>query len=278
MNVSEASERYLDYHRLSSKKDTAYNYEFLLSRFCTAFGDRELNSLTTDEIYSFLTQLTEGNKKSTRRLRFSLLTAFFNFVRNTIDPDTPNPCDSPIMKKSFRVPKPNRWKILEKEIVDEMIYRTTKPRDRLLLELMARGGMRIGEVVKLKPVDILERKLIIRDPKSGKESEVVFIPQKLTDRLKEYVRDEGIQENERIFRLSTQGAREIVKRAARLVGVNVRPHDLRRFAATYASRSGTPLEIVSKVILRHADLQTTQLYLGKVSDEEAMRWIDNLHA
>jgi integrase len=63
-----------------------------------------------------------------------------------------------------------------------------------------------------------------------------------------------------------------------LVGVNVRPHDLRRFAATHASRSGTPLEIVSKVILRHADLQTTQRYLGKVSDEEAMRWIDNLHA
>jgi integrase len=159
-----------------------------------------------------------------------------------------------------------------------MIYRTAKLRDRLLLELMARGGMRIGEVVKLRPVDILERKLIIRDPKSGKESEAVFIPQKLLDRLKEYVRVEEIQENERIFGLSTQGAREVVKRAARLVGVNVRPHDLRRFAATYASRSGTPLEIVSKVILRHADLQTTQLYLGKVSDEEAMRWIDNLHA
>ena len=278
MNVSEASERYLDYHRLNSKKDTVYNYKSLLSKFCAAFGDRELDSLTTDEIYSFLTRLTEGNKKSTRRLRFSLLTAFFNFVRNTIDPDTPNPCDSPIMKKSFRVPKPNRWKILEKEVVDEIIYRATSPRDRLLLELMARGGMRIGEVVKLTPGDILERKLIIRDPKSGKESELVFIPQKLSERLKEYVRDEGIQEHERIFPLSTQGAREIVKRAARLVGVHVRPHDLRRFAATYASRSGTPLEIVSKVILRHSDLQTTQRYLGKVSEEEAMRWIDNLHA
>jgi integrase/recombinase XerD len=62
-----------------------------------------------------------------------------------------------------------------------------------------------------------------------------------------------------------------------LVGINLRPHDLRRHAATYASRAGTPLEIVSKVILRHADLETTQRYLGNVSDIEAIRWIENLH-
>ena len=46
---------------------------------------------------------------------------------------------------------------------------------------------------------------------------------------------------------------------------------------TYASRNGVPLEIVSKVILRHQDLRTTQVYLGKVSEQEAMRWMDILH-
>ncbi len=58
-------------------------------------------------------------------------------------------------------------------------------------------------------------------------------------------------------------------------GVNINPYDLRRHAATFASRSGTPIEIVSKVILRHASLSTTQRYLGKVSDAEALRWIEN---
>jgi len=29
--------------------------------------------------------------------------------------------------------------------------------------------------------------------------------------------------------------------------------------------------------LRHSNLSTTQIYLGKVSDVEAIRWIDNLH-
>jgi integrase/recombinase XerD len=62
------------------------------------------------------------------------------------------------------------------------------------------------------------------------------------------------------------------------VGVKLSPHDLRRHAATHASRAGVPVEIVSKVILRHANLSTTQRYLGKVSDTEAMKWIDNLYA
>jgi integrase len=146
-----------------------------------------------------------------------------------------------------------------------------------MLELMARGGMRVGEVLKLVPNDIEDRKVIIRDPKSGREIEVVFIPQKLADRLHEYIRNKSIDENQRIFPLSYPAARMIVRKAGELVGVKISPHDLRRHAATYASRSGTPIEIVSKVILRHSNLATTQRYLGKVSDLEAMRWIENLH-
>ena len=72
-------------------------------------------------------------------------------------------------------------------------------------------------------------------------------------------------------------ARIVVKKAGDLVGIHLKPHDLRRHSATYASRSVTPLEIVSKVLLRHSNLSTTQRYLGKISDAEAMRWIDNLH-
>ena len=69
----------------------------------------------------------------------------------------------------------------------------------------------------------------------------------------------------------------MVRKAGKLADVELRPHDLRRHAATYASRAGAPLEIVSKIILRHANLSTTQRYLGKVSDTEAMRWIENIY-
>jgi integrase len=148
-----------------------------------------------------------------------------------------------MLRKMFRERPPQQWKIVEKDLVDEIIFRTMKPRNRIMLELMARGGMRVGEVLKIRPMDIQDRKITLAGPKSGKESEVVFIPQKV---------------------------------AGRLVGIHLRPHDLRRHAATFASRSGTPIEIVSNVIMRHAHLSTTQRYLGKVTDVEAMRWIENL--
>jgi integrase/recombinase XerD len=96
-------------------------------------------------------------------------------------------------------------------------------------------------------------------------------------RLKAYIRDKGIAPEDRIFPIGYAATRVIVRNAGKRVGVRLSPHDLRRHAATYASRSGTPIEIVSKIILRHANLATTQRYLGKVSDTEAMRWIETLY-
>jgi integrase len=161
------------------------NYEFLFTRFNDAFGPRELESITSDEILSFLTKLTDGTKQTTKRNRYSSLKAFFNFIKNSIDPTIQNPCDTPILRKVFKDRKPPPRPIIEKDLIDEIIFKTVNPRNRIMLELMARGGMRVGEVLKIRPIDIQERKIILWDPKSGKESEVVFIPQKVADRLKE---------------------------------------------------------------------------------------------
>jgi integrase/recombinase XerD len=277
MRVSEAIKCFLDYHKINSRTNTIRNYELVLSRFCSQFSERAVESITGEEILTFLTQFTEGTKQSTKKLRYSLLSAFFNFIKSSVDPFFQNHCDTPILRKLFKEPKPTHWDILEKEVVDEMIFRTENLRNRLMLELMGRGGMRVGEVLKLTPRDIEERKLILTDPKSGKEAEVAFIPQKVADRLKDYIRNIGIGPDQRIFPITYPAARAVVKKAGSLVRIHLKSHDLRRHAATYASRSGTPIEIVSKVILRHANLSTTQRYLGKVSDTEAMRWIENLY-
>ena len=167
--------------------------------------------------------------------------------------------------------------MIEKDIIDEIIFRTENPRNRLMLELMARGGLRIGEVLNLRPMNCQGCKLILSDTKVGREVEVAFIPQKISDRLKEYIQDTGIEPQAKIFSISYTAAWSIVVKAGKMVGIHLRPHDLRRHAATYASRAGTPIEIISKVLLRHRNLSTTQRYLGKVSDTEAMRWIENLY-
>ena len=202
MKVSQAVTYWLNYHRTNSSKNTIRAYEELLARFCQENGENDLKELTSDEVLNFLNGITEGKKPQTRKTRFSHLTSFFNFTKNNIDQGFQNPCDSPIIRKMFRAKALAAWDILEKEIVDEIIFKTDDPRDRLMLELMARGGMRIGEVLKLAPRDVNGRKLIIRDPKSGKEKEFIFIPQKIADRLKDYIRENNFQLEERISRFA----------------------------------------------------------------------------
>ena len=278
MKVSEAAKLWLEYHKCHSKENSIRAYKLVLTKFCDEFGRDDLKEITTEKALSFLNRVTEGKKKQTKKTRYSHLLAFFNFIKNHIDQDFRNPCDTPMLKKLFRAKPSYNWNIIEKETVDEIIFRTSKPRNRLMLELMARGGMRIGEVLKLTPADIYERRLTLKDPKSGREQEFIFIPQRLADRLKDYVRQKDIQSHERIFPICYEVAREMVAKAGGVVGIHLRPHDLRRHAATYASRSGVPIEIVSKIILRHSNLSTTERYLGKISDIEAMKWIDTLYA
>ena len=278
MNVSQASKIWLDYHRAHSRHNTIKAYEFTISKFNQNFANLNLQEVTTDDVLDFMTQISEGRKPQTKRIRFSHLTAFFNFMRNDFDCDFKNPCDSPMLRKLFRPKTIVHWDIIEKETVDEIIFRTSKLRNRLMLELMARGGMRVGEVLKLTPNDIQDRKLLLKDTKSGKEQELIFIPQKVADRLKEYVHTHKIEKDKRIFPICYEASRAMVKKAGQMVGIRLRPHDQQRHAATYASRSNVPLEIISKVILRNRNLSTTQIYLGKVSDTEAIRWIENLYA
>lgn len=278
MKVSEAVKFFLEYHKSNSKENTVRSYMLVLSKFSEEFGSADLEEMTTEKMLSFLNIITDGKKPQTKRTRYTSLLSFFNFIKNNLDPDFRNPCDTPMLKKLFRAKPSFHWNVIEKETVDEVIFRIPKPRNRLILELMARGGMRISEVLKLTPADINNRMLTLKEPKSGREQEFIFIPQRLADRLKDYVREMDIQPDQRIFPICYEAAREMVAKAGSVVGIHLRPHDLRRHAATYASRSGVPIEIVSKIILRHANLSTTERYLGKVSDVEAMKWIDNLYA
>jgi len=225
----------------------------------------------------FLIKVTDGQKQSTKKLKYSLLRSFFNFLKDSVDSTLTNPCDTPILRKTFKTTKGQPWTILDRDVVDEIIFKTDNSRNRLMLELMARGGMRIGEVLKLKAKNVYDRKLVLSDPKSGNQTEIVFIPKKVADRLREYIASADIEDGNSVFPLGNTRAREIVLNAGKMINVDLKPHDLRRHAATYASRSGVPIEIVSKIILRHANLATTQRYLGKVSDTEAIHWIENIY-
>ena len=100
------------------KKNTLQNYEFILSHFQSHFGDIDLSTITSEDILSFMSAVADGTKQNTKKLRFTLLSAFFNFIKNSLDPDFQNPCDNPAIRKLFKAGKSAQFKILEKDVVD----------------------------------------------------------------------------------------------------------------------------------------------------------------
>jgi integrase len=277
MKTSIALKVFREYQRSNLKPTTVRSYRYLLDNFKDLFRDKDLKAIGSEDLFHFLDLITENQAKSTKRHRYSQLKAFFNFIIMNYDPDLKNPLDSPLMKKTFRSPKPKQREIISKEIVDEVIFNSENLRDRLLLELQSRCGARIGEILKIRVKDIDARKIIVHDAKSGKETEVIFMPELIANKLKTYIQEACLTGEDRVFNLCYSSARKIINALGHKLGIKLNPHDLRRHSATYASRNGVPLEIISKVLLRHQDLKTTQIYLGKISEQEAIHWMDILH-
>jgi integrase/recombinase XerD len=277
MTLKEAITLFGYHQRSNLKPRTVRSYHPLLQRFEAEFRERSFNSVGPDEIFQFLERITGDRSKSTRCLRYAQLKALFNFLIDKCNLYMKNPCDGPLLSKAFKTPKQVSRRILDREIVEEVIYNTQTLRDRLILELQARCGLRIGEALKIKVSDVVDRKLVLNEPKSGKELEVAFMPEQIAKRLHDYIQQEDLTPEERIFPICYSTAKALIKDLGGRLNVILTPYDLRRYSATYASRNGVPLEIVSKVILRHQDLKTTQAYLGKVTEAEAIHWMDVLH-
>jgi len=137
--------------------------------------------------------------------------------------------------------------------------------------------MRVGEVLGMKKgdIDFNASTISITSPKSGRLGEKVYITKKLSSRLHLLV--EHRDSSKPIFNVSYSTIHRMIRDAGLMLKVKLSPHDLRRHAATQASRNNIPLEIVSKVILRHADIAATQGYLGEVDPREASRWVEHLN-
>ena len=96
----------------SFKKNTLRTYQSILSKFSAQFGERETDSITPDDIFSFLTEINQGTKQLTKRTRYSQLTSFFNLITQNLNPNFRSPCDTPMLKKLCRSPGLTRWTLL----------------------------------------------------------------------------------------------------------------------------------------------------------------------
>ncbi len=66
MPVSEAVKILLEYHKTNSREKTLRTYRTIVSKFSEEFGEKNLESLTLEEILSFLGKVTNGAKQQTK--------------------------------------------------------------------------------------------------------------------------------------------------------------------------------------------------------------------
>lgn len=105
------------------QKNTIINYKCFLEVFEKDFGHYEVSVISSDDIMNFLVTVTEGHIhiSSTKKLKYSLLKTFFNFIKSSIDQNLKNPCNSPLLNKTFKATKNQPWTILDKDVVDEIV-------------------------------------------------------------------------------------------------------------------------------------------------------------
>jgi len=182
MALREGIELFRDHQKNSAKEKTRESYGHLFRNMEALLGDAALVDISSQDLYQFLLLLTEGRARTTARLRYAQLKSFFNFMIERTHASMTNPCNDPLLSKTFRAPRMKQREIIGREVIDEIIYRCRKARDRLILELQARCGMRIGEVLGLRASDVNGRRLTIRRPKSGRDEESAFMPETVAGR------------------------------------------------------------------------------------------------
>lgn len=162
--------------------------------------------------------------------------------------------------------------------LDQFNTRWRAPRrDWLACRLMLEAGLRVGEVVALRPEHIRWKtcKVIVREGK-GSLDRRTFVSDDLRDELAAWVEDEKLERTDLLLptrngnQLEPNHLRRRVKRAARDAELaeadRISPHSLRHtFATSFLERTGN-LEKLRR-LMGHADISTTQIYLNYADED-----------
>jgi integrase/recombinase XerD len=158
---------------------------------------------------------------------------------------------------------------LEREQVDAILEaaKIANLRDYLLIRVLWRTGVRVNELVNIKPGDIEWGNQVVNVTKAkrGKQRRVLLDEETLK-MLSDYVLAQKIGEERPIFDLTSRQIRYIVKRYGNTIGVDVHPHTLRHSFAIHLVRSGMDLRRL-QLLLGHSSLNMTQIYLQFKDDD-----------
>lgn len=242
------------YSEATKKKYLKINHEFL------QFSNKLPEQIEKEDIKSYLAHII-GKKKIARRSANLTRSALLFFYNKVLEKGFNN-IITPTIQKSLPT-------VLNQEEIKALISAAGSKKSQFIIKLLYGTGMRISELINLKPTDIeLEKGIAwVRDGKGGKDR-MIILPQHLLPDLRKCQKQEFVITGPS-GQASERSIQSMVKRAAKRAKISkkVTPHTLRHSFATHLLESGNNLRIIQE-LLGHSDLSTTQIYTHTSSEEK----------
>lgn len=176
-------------------------------------------------------------------------------------------------KLALRIPRPRGSRrlpeVLSRSEIARLLARVRNPKHRAIVMLLYSAGLRVSEVVRLRPQDLdADRGLLrVRAGKGGKDR-VTLLAARAGQALRVYQEAFPHDQGKWLFpgtrpgrHLTARSVQRVVTRAARAAGIekHVTAHTLRHSFATHLLESGTNLRVIQE-LLGHKSSRTTDIY------------------
>jgi integrase/recombinase XerD len=268
LSGKEHFENYMLYKwRMNHKPSTLKSSFIAVSSFLIFYGDigkSHIEEIVNNDLEAFIEhEQDRGLKVTTVRTRLHILFAFLRFL---IEQDI---IDGRILKRKIKLKVPD---FLPRAIapgdVRKILSVIKEIRDRALILVLLRTGMRIGELLGLKMIDldVHERKIHIYEGEKNYLGRVVYLSDDALMAVKLWLskRDQG---KEYLFyglrsNLCYTSARNIFTRYLRETGLQHKGYTIHSLRHTFASEllnAGMRLECL-QLLLGHRDIEMTRRY------------------
>ena len=253
----------------------SYTRDLVLLQQFAAGLDTPVERLNRQQLEELVRQLmSEGRSPRSVARAIACYRGFYRFlvIDNRIKT---NPAD--------QLRAPRSWKALPRHLSIEQVDRLLEEpdvntprglRDRALIELLYATGLRVSELISLRPADVNLDASYLTCTGKGEKQRIVPMGDEATSWVRRYLRESRPtllrkRSSARLFvnargggpGLTRVGFWKILKAYGRSAGVAspLSPHVLRHSFATHLLERGADLRAI-QMMLGHADLSTTQIY------------------
>ncbi len=255
---------------------TIQSYLYFFSELLKNHRSKLSSDISIDDIKNYLLRLSDSGA-STSSINCAINALKFYFLK--------------ISKKKFLFDIRHAKKdkklpvILSREEVSRIISNISNIKHRLILMLTYSGGLRVSDVVRLKPEDLdTDRKLIFIRKGKGRKDRYTLLSEKIPPVLNQYKKiykpDIWLFESQdRLTHLSTRTAEKVFKNACIRADIikDVSIHCLRHSFATHLLENGIDIRYIQE-LLGHASCKTTEIYthVSNRNFEKIKSPLDNL--